>query len=62
MQDTRTKLRAFEYSDASLGNVASRAVKVIFWSSFVEGRYNDSFQDRLRSCMRRNVTEPDTIT
>jgi hypothetical protein len=49
-------------SDASLGNVASRAVKVISWNPVVEGRYNASFQDRLRSCMHRNVTEPDMIT
>jgi hypothetical protein len=62
MQDVRTKLRAFECSDASLDNVSSRAVKVICWNPVVEGRYIASFQDRLRSCMCRNVTEPDTIT
>jgi hypothetical protein len=29
----------YEYSDASLGNIASTAVKVIFCNPIAEGRY-----------------------
>jgi hypothetical protein len=45
------KLRAFEYSDASLGNVASRAVKVICWSPVVQ--YTD--QEMIPARNARNV-------